>query len=222
MDIGGDTGPNPSQTGSYTTIGYSFIDLRNRFREADMNGGFSAGNNEGIFAINIAKSVMNSSVTGTAWGARVLKWLQTAKGGTPVGEGSLDDDVLAGTYDRTSQSASNTQAMKDRYDRIMDSIEAFALSLSGVTAHEIGHALGLTPDGGPKTGCFGNAHHNNTFTEATSGLPNTSFHMNAIGNDVMSPVSSVDQRMATGSDFMRFAAYDLGYLLRRQVHDEGK
>jgi hypothetical protein len=165
---------------------------------------------------------MNASTSGTTWGARVLKWFQTAKGGTPIGEGSLDDDVLAGSYDRTSSASSNTQAMKDRYDHIMDAIEAFALSLSGVTAHEIGHSLGLAPDGGPKTGLFGNAPHINTFTEATAASPNTPAHLNAIGNDVMSPSSSVDQRAATGSDFMRFSAYDRDYLLRRQVHDEGR
>src|SRR5690349_23776449 len=40
----------------------------------------------------------------------------------------------------------------------------------------------------------------NTFTEATASFPNTSAHLNALGNDVMSSVSSVDQRSATGTD----------------------
>ncbi len=190
MDIGGDTGPNTSPTGTYSAIGYSYIDQRNRSREADMNDGLAAGSNNGIFGINISKSVMNLSTTGTTWGSRVLKNFQTAKSGTPIGEGSLDDDVLAGTFDRTA--AGNTQAMNDRYDAIMTAIEDSALSVSSIVAHEIGHALGLVPDGGPKTGLFGNAPRSNTFTEATASLPNTPWHLNAIGNDVMSPASSVD------------------------------
>src|SRR5262249_23508639 len=162
----------------YTAIGFAFIDPRNRNREADINDGGAAGNNEGIFAINMAKAVMNVSVTGTTWGAKVLKNFQTAKGGTPIGEGSLDDDVLAGTYDRPWSPASNTQAMKDRYDQIMDAIEMSALSVSSVTAHEMGHSMGLLPDAGPKTGFFGNAPYTNTFTEAVPSFPNTPNHLN--------------------------------------------
>jgi len=222
MDVGGDTGPNSSQTGVYSAIGTSSYDPRNRNHEASINDGAPAGNNTGIFAINMAKSVMNVSVTGTTWGAKVLAKFQTAKGGTPIGEGSLDDDVLAGSYDRTSASTSNTQAMKDRYDAIMDAIELSALSASSVCAHEIGHSLGLVPDAGPKTGFFGNAPNSNTFTEATAAFPNTSIHLNYLGNDIMSPASSIDQRSATGTDFMKFSPFDRDYLLRRQVYDEGR
>jgi hypothetical protein len=220
MDIGGDVGV---PIGSYAgTIGFAFIDLRNRNHEADVNDGGAAGFNNGIFAINMARAVMNSSVTGTTWGAKVLAHFQTAKGGTPIGEGALDDDVLAGSYDRTSSASSNTQAMKDRYDQIMDAIEMSALSVSSVTAHEMGHSMGLVPDGGPKTGFFGNAPYTNTFTEAVPSFPNTPNHLNSLGNDIMSPASSVDQRTATGTDFMKFAPYERNYFLRRQVHDEGR
>jgi len=222
MDIGGDTGPNSSQTGTFGAIGFAYVDPRNRNHEADMNDGLSAGANNGIFGINMAKSVMNSSVTGTTWGAKVLKNFQTAKGGTPIGESALDDDVLAGSYDRTSSASSNTQAMKDRYDQIMDALEMSALSVSSVAAHEMAHSMGLVPDGGPKTGFFGNAHYTNTFTEAVASFPNTLNHLNSLGNDIMTPASSVDQRTATGTDFMKFAPYERNYFLRRQVHDEGR
>jgi hypothetical protein len=222
MEIGGDTGPNASATGSYTTIGFANYDLRNLTHEANLNDGLAAGNNTGIFALNIFKSVMNASVTGSTWGARVTGRFLNAKGGTAVGEGALDDDVLAGGYDRTSSAGTNTQAMKDRYDQIMDAIEAAALSVSGVTAHEIGHSVGLVADGGPKTGAFGNAPYTNTFCESTAASPNTSGHLNCVGNDVMAPASSVDSRLATGTDFMRFAPLQREYLLHRAVYDEGR
>ena len=160
------------------------------------------------------------SRTGSDWGVAVTARFLTPKGGTPVGEGTSDHVVLAGTFDRTS--GSNTVAENDRYDRIMDAIELAAMSVSGVTAHEIGHSVGLVPDASPKTGFFGNAHYTNTFTDATSGSPNTSHHLNYVGNDVMAPASSVDDRTATGSDVMRFSPMDMNYLLHRQVHDEGK
>lgn len=220
MDIGGDTGPNSNLTAPFGTVGTAFTDRRNRRQEANLNSGASAGNNEGVFVINMMKFSMNSSTSLSTWGARVLANFQTAKGGTPIGEHADDPTVLAGTFDRTAQG--NTQAQNDRYDAIMDAIEASAASVSGVNAHEIGHSLGLVPDGAPKTGLFGNAHRNNTFTEATSGSPNTTGHLDHLGNDIMAPSSSVDERLATGTDFQRFNPFDQGYLERKQVHDEGR
>ncbi|MCG3133346.1 MAG: hypothetical protein HMLKMBBP_00491 [Planctomycetes bacterium] len=219
IEIGGDVVPNSSLTGTYTTLGIAFLDARNRFREANLNAA-SGGGNEGIFTVNLLKSVANSSTTGTTWGARVLARAVTAKGGTAVGEHSLDDDVLAGSFSRSS--ASNTQAMNDRYDLVMDVIEAVAMSVSGVTAHEIGHSLGLVADGGPKTGLFGDAYRTNAFTEATSAFTNTSAHLNYLGNDIMSPASSSDDRTATGTSLMRFSPTDINHLRNRQVFDEGK
>lgn len=220
MELGGDTGPNSSGTGSYGTVGIAFTDLRNRRNEANMNAGSAAGLNDGIFVLNLFKFSMNSSTTLSSWGVRVLAHFQAAKGGTPIGQHSDDGTVLADTFDRAS--GSNTQAQNDRYDAIMDAIEASALSASGVIAHEIGHSSGLVPDGAPKTGFFGWAHRNNAFTEATSSSPNTANHLDYVGNDIMSPSSSTDERLATGADFARFNPYNDGYLRHRQVHDEGK
>lgn len=219
MDIGGDTTANSSQTGTFTTLGRATSDTRNRGREANINNASTVSNNVGVFAINIFKGTANLS-TGFKWNTRVTSKFQAAKGGTPVGEHAEDDDVLAGAFDRTS--TNNTQAQNDRYDAIMDAIEACAMSISGVTAHEIGHSVGLVADSGPKKGMMGNVHHTNTFTEATASSNNTTAHMNYLGNDIMSPASSVDDRTATGLDIMRFSPYDLNYLLHRQVHDEGK
>jgi hypothetical protein len=220
MELGGDTGPNSSGTGAFGTVGIAFIDTRNRRDEANLNSGSSAGLNDGIFVINLFKFSMNSSVSLSAWGTRVLGNFQAAKGGTPIGQHADDGTVLAGSFDRAS--GGNTQAQNDRYDAIFDAIEVSALAVSSVVAHEIGHSTGLVPDGAPKTGLFGHAHRNNTFTEATSASPNTPSHLDYVGNDVMSPSSSTDERLATGADFARFNPFNDGYLRHRQVHDEGK
>ena len=220
MELGGDTGPNGSATGAFGTVGTAFTDFRNRRDEANLNSGAAAGLNDGVFVLNLFKFSMNSSATFSEWGVYVLAPFQSAKGGTPIGQGTNDAAVLAGTFDRTS--GSNTQAQNDRYDAIMDAIEASALAVSSVVAHEIGHSTGLVPDGAPKTGLFGHAHRNNTFTEATSASPNTTIHLDYVGNDIMSPTSSTDERLATGAEFSRFNPYNDGYLLHRQIHDEGK
>jgi hypothetical protein len=220
MDIGGDTGPNTSPTGAYGTVGTAFYDTRNLGQEANLNSASPAGQNEGIFVVNSFKFSMNSSPTLSEWGARVLASFQAQKGGTPIGQDPNDGVVLAGAFQRSSPS--NTAAQNLRYDAIMDAIEAAALSVSAVTAHEIGHSSGLLPDVGPKTGLFGNAHRSNTFTEATSASPNTTHHLDLVGNDVMSPASSTDERLITGTGFQRFGPYDDGYLRHRLIHDEGK
>jgi hypothetical protein len=221
MDLGGDTQTNSSQTGVYGTVGQAFYDVRNRSREANLNAGSAAfSNNNGVFCINLFKSLSNVSRTGTSWGVAVTSRFLAAKGGTPVGEGTNDHVVLAGTFDRTS--ASNTQAQNDRYDQILDAVELAAMSVSAVAAHEIGHSVGLVPDGAPKSGFFGGAHHSNSFTEATSGSPNTTHHLDFLGNDVMPAAASVDDRTATGSDFQVFNPMERNYLGHRQVHDEGR
>jgi hypothetical protein len=143
----------------------------------------------------------------------------TIHGGTPVGEHASDDDVTAGSFDRTTSTNATHNA---RYDAIMEAIEAVALYTSTVLAHEIGHAVGLVENGAPKTGLFGNAHYNNTFTEATSAAPNTSGHMDYLGNDLMGVSSSFDDAVRTGADFQRFSPMNRAHLLRRLGYDEGK
>jgi hypothetical protein len=151
--------------------------------------------------------------------AKVSSRLVAVHGGTPVGENSNDDEVLAGSFDRTTSGNATRNA---RYDEIMDAIEHAALYASAITAHEIGHSLGLVPDGAPKTGLFGNAHYANTFTEATSAAPNTSHHLDFLGNDLMGAAVSFDATTLTGSEFMRFSPLDLAFLRNRVLHDEGK
>lgn len=219
ISVGGTVGADASAFTPAGTLGQAWLDARNRREEANLNFGVG-GSTTGIYLMGMLKLQVNSSTTGSIFGTRVSAKFVAIHGGTPAGENSLDDDVLSGSFDRTS--GGNSAAMNTRYDEIMDAVELVALYASAVTAHEVGHSTGLVPDGAPKTGLFGNAHYSNTFTEATSATPNTSAHLDFLGNDIMAASTSFESGVTTGSDFKRFSPTDVAYLRNRLVHDEGK
>lgn len=217
ITIGGTLGAESG--GAPATLGQAYFDPRNLFQEANLNSGVT-GQITGIYLLGVFKRNITAS-TSTNWGARVLgKFVSGNTGATPVGESSDDDEVLAGTFDRTS--GGNTAAQNARYDAIMDAVELVALYTSAIVAHEVGHSSGLVPNGAPKTGLFGNAHYSNTFTEATSTVPNTSAHLDFLGNDIMSASVSIESTFYTGTEFKRFSALDIAYLLQRLFFDEGR
>jgi hypothetical protein len=216
ISIGGTSGAESKAYGGGGTLGTSWVDPRNTRREADINTG--SGTPVGVFLLSMMKYHVNDG-TGSYFDSLVASKLVTVHGGTPVGEHASDDDVLAGTFDRTTSTNTTHNA---RYDTIMVAIDVVALYTSSVTAHEIGHAVGLVQNGAPKTGLFGTAHYNNTFTEATSVAPNTSWHMNYLGNDLMGATAYFEGSIWTGVDFQRFSPMNRAYLLRRLGYDEGK
>jgi len=220
MSLGGTPGAEASAFSSSGTLGQAWIDGRNLRQEANLNFGVG-GSTTGIYLLSMFKLQVNdgSDSFTSLFETKVSTRLVSVHGGTPVGEDASDDDVLAGTFDRT---ASGNATHNARYDAIMDALEVTALYASAVTAHEVGHSTGLVMDGAPKTGLFGNADYRNTFTEATVGSPNTSFHLNFIGNDIMAASTSLESAVSTGTDFKRFSPLDLAYLLGRLVFDEGK
>ncbi len=74
------------------------------------------------------------------------------QGGTPVGEHPLDEAVLAAEFDRYG---SNAPDANERYDELTRVSRYIGLALAPVIAHEMGHAMGLMPDGLPPEGFFG-------------------------------------------------------------------
>jgi hypothetical protein len=218
LSVGGTLGADASAFSAAGTLGQAWLDPRNRGEEANLNFG-AGGNITGLYLMGMLKLQVNGG-TGTVFGSRISAKLVAIHGGTPAGENSLDDDVLAGSFDRTN--GGNSAAQNTRYDEIMDAVELIALYTSAVGAHEVGHSTGLVPDGAPKTGLFGNAHFNNTFTEATSVTPNTSAHLDFLGNDIMAASTGFESGVTTGADFKRFSPMDVAYLRNRLVHDEGK
>ncbi len=196
------------------TIGRALLDFRNTSQENDSNSGATNGSNLGTFATHMIRVRINDPDS-TTFPKTFDPLISTAsRGGTPVGASNDDGVVLAGSFSY----ASGTSGQKARYDLIMTAIDRYALYLSLVGAHEIGHSTGLVPDGAPPTGLFGNAHPNNTFI-ASGGLT-TSGHIDTAGPNVMEAAASFGDSIATGSDFAGFGPLNMAYLLRRMIYDK--
>ncbi len=73
--------------------------------------------------------------------------------GTPVGEHALDAVILADSFDRWA--LDNDPAANARWDALAAIAGYIALTIANVGAHEMGHAMGLMPDGPPPDGYFG-------------------------------------------------------------------
>lgn len=73
--------------------------------------------------------------------------------GTPVGESEFDAIVLGPDFDPWSPNA--TPDAVERYFALREVARNIALGLAPVIAHEMGHAMGLMPNGLPPEGFFG-------------------------------------------------------------------
>ncbi len=71
--------------------------------------------------------------------------------GQRVGESPLDAQILAKGFDPAKASA----AARARHDKIKFAVELFGRLLGALTAHEMGHSLGLVAGGSPPNGLFG-------------------------------------------------------------------
>ncbi len=73
--------------------------------------------------------------------------------GVPVGEHAQDGLVLGDAFDR--HGPANTEAANRRFDDLARIARYLGLAIATVTAHEMGHAMGLVPNGAPPEGFFG-------------------------------------------------------------------
>ena len=145
--------------------------------------------------------------------------------GTPVGEDSSDATVLADSFDRWAKS--NTSTANDRYDTLMAMAKMVGLAIANVTAHEMGHAMGLVPNGPPPSGFFAN-RDDVTFVADNStdshhvNLPGLNL-MQAGGNILTTLTEALDiieaprhlsvAELATGLAMEnRFSSYSMAYL----------
>jgi hypothetical protein len=72
-------------------------------------------------------------------------------GGKPVGEHTLDAEILAAGFDPKQASP----AAAARHQKLRFIVETLGRLCGALTAHEIGHSLGLVADGPPPHGHFG-------------------------------------------------------------------
>lgn len=73
--------------------------------------------------------------------------------GIPAGDHDLDPLVLSEGFDRFDPQ--NSDEENQRYDDVLGCIDAASILIAMITAHEMGHTMGLVEDGAPPFGFFG-------------------------------------------------------------------
>jgi hypothetical protein len=104
--------------------------------------------------LGIASAKIIQLASGTLELAHALDPYRADRGGHPVGADPLDAMVLDPSFDRWSPA--NSAAQNDRFDALSRLAFWLGLAIANVTAHEMGHALGLMPDDAPPNGFFAN------------------------------------------------------------------
>jgi hypothetical protein len=102
---------------------------------------------------------------------------ELGQGGKPVGEHPLDAQILAESFDPKSA----PMEAAARHQRLTFLVEMLGRLAGALTAHEVGHSLGLVANGPPPHGLFG-GEKNASFAD-----PNrtTSAHLDTGGFDLM-------------------------------------
>ncbi|MCB9881078.1 MAG: Ig-like domain-containing protein [Planctomycetes bacterium] len=124
---------------------------------------------------------------------RTYRELSPHMGGTPVGMHAHDAQVLADTF----VYATATPEERARLDTILTAADNLARAIGVILAHEIGHSIGLVPEGVPSSGL----HGDRTLHNATTGI-----------EDVMSAILGYES--LTTVEFS-FRPLNLAYLRER-------
>jgi hypothetical protein len=144
---------------------------------------------------------------------RTFAALTPVSGGTPVGLHSLDSEVLAKGF----RFASARPEAQQRFIVLMDAFDVFVQTIAVVTAHEIGHMLGLTAPGPAPRGHFGGTHgvaaNHNVTQDGESAAGN--FIMNRGGSFSLASISGRE-----GHPLPRFRPISWAYLHNRIVRNE--
>ncbi|MBI4569463.1 MAG: hypothetical protein HY719_13800 [Planctomycetes bacterium] len=131
--------------------------------------------------------------------------LSPALGGTPLGQSIYNDDDLL------TNGAGGDLDRQARLDAINTAIDSVAKQASAVLAHEVGHSLGLVPDGAPPQGFFGGSA---LFSGSTSG--HLRYTTDPALVNVMNPASSTADRKSAQ---LNFGPLDIAYLRGQLLYD---
>ncbi len=107
--------------------------------------------NDATINYGVATASILSALTSTPILTRAFDPLKPGVG-VVLGESPHDALILGGGFDPWGE---HPQEVRDRYAELRDTAESIALAVALVTAHEMGHAMGLMPSGLPPQGFFG-------------------------------------------------------------------
>ena len=88
--------------------------------------------------------------------------------------------------------------------------QGLARALAAIAAHEVGHSVGLVPNGPPDEGLFGGEQN-----AAFAGTWTTPYHIDTPGNNLMASAMSFTITQYTGTHELRFNELNTAYLRQR-------
>jgi hypothetical protein len=191
--IGGD---DSMPAGAHTYFGRAALDWDNTSADDD------TGPDRGIFTTSFLRFLLGSPVT-----AVLFADYTPASNGQPFGSLASDQRFVAPDFDPATLPAGPERVRAARFKLLVDAV---SLALAAVTAHEIGHSLGLVKPGPPPTGLLGGVDGPWVVE------PLDENHIDIAGPNLMQSGSSF--RLAEILDQPpRFEAVSLAYLRRRLI-----
>lgn len=190
-------GSDPDAAGlSEGLFGWAYLDWNNQSTEDLTQYGY------GVFVTNILRKAL-----GTELGAALFSEILPSTG-TPLGMYPGDELFLEPDFDPESVS---DERLKLRYSIFDAIVHMGTMAIAAVLCHEIGHSVGLVPDGPPPLGLFGGMS-GLSFTVSDPG----SAHVDTPGLNIMQ-TGKVTSFMDVFSDYPRFNELNMAYLRRRLV-----
>jgi hypothetical protein len=199
-------------------LGYSGFGPWNEERVDD------SGPERGIATAELFSILLSTPVATTAFDP--IK----PESGVPLGEHPADAAVLDPDFDPY---ADHGEGIDERYAELRGIARYLALAIASVTAHEMGHAMGLVPNGVPPDGFFGGIEDVSFIGAART----DSHHADLPGLNLMQSggdyLGVIDEAIATvelprGANLLllaeilalenRLGPYDRAYLQRRLTH----
>lgn len=188
--IGGDPNTNGLEE---KLVGRAFIDPNNQKKDDNTGYGY------GVFLTSIIRQVLEHPL-----GSSIVKEISPLDG-TPFGMYPNDEQFLEGKEEFSDERTKLRHAI---FSMIIDFL---SLAVATTLCHEIGHSLGLVPNGPPPNGLFGGMD-NLPFTVSNPGM----WHIDTPGLNIMQTGKNTNF-FEILVDKPRFNQLNMAYLRRRLV-----